>query len=936
MKFKSIKVKILVSLSIIIVTVCGGLGLISYLIASSGLNATINESLLKVTEQGAYAVENKIETYYSELNALSSNKIFMDTTANKDEIIALLQKEVKDRGHLRLGVSDKNGDVYTTEGTTTNISDRDYFIKAINGDNAISDPLISKTDGTMALIIAVPIKNDSNEVVGVLYAARDGNELSNIISSITYAKTGKAWVMNSKGVTVAHSNKEQVLNMVNDSEDVKNDPKLIPLVELEKQMMTGKSGVGQYGYDGIVKYMGYQPIKGTNWCLALTAPKNEVFSTVNSLGLFILIISIIFLILSLAIGFIMAQSISKPLVAVTNFIEQLAVGDLSKDVPGVYLAMKDEIGKISHATKNIIDTIRSFIAETGMLSKSVVEGKLDTRGNAKAFAGDWGTLVGGVNNLIDAFVSPINITAEYVDRISKGDIPPKITDTYNGDFNEIKNNLNACIESTREQAAFVQKISAGDLSVDVNARSENDVLNRELKNVVETIKEIINAVNSLTKTAQDGKLDTRADVSKFKGSWNELVDGINKTLDAVVEPVKEASSVLKEMAKGNMKISMDGMYKGDLAEIKDALNYTITTVGGYIHEISDVLTEMSDGNLKVSITSDYMGDFIEIKTSLNNIINSFNDILGDMNTASEQVANGSRQVSDSSMALSQGTTEQASSIEELTASIEQISSQTKMNAGNANQANELTEAAKKDAMQGNAQMKEMLKSMEDINESSANISKIIKVIDDIAFQTNILALNAAVEAARAGQHGKGFAVVAEEVRNLAARSANAAKETTDMIEGSIKKAENGTRIAKDTAEALGKIVSGIEKVAELVNDITIASNEQALGIGQINQGIMQVSQVVQSNSATSEESAAASEELSSQAEIMKEMVIKFKLKQNTKAYSRIDEISPEVLKMLEDMADKKRDNSYSKAEAHEKLSVNKPKIALSDKEFGKY
>ncbi len=480
--------------------------------------------------------------------------------------------------------------------------------------------------------------------------------------------------------------------------------------------------------------------------------------------------------------------------------------------------------------------------------------------------------------LIAKITSGINKVTKAADLIAIGDTSFELVSKEQDEIGQLTESFNRMKDNIIKQADIVKSISEGNMNVDVVVLSEKDTLNIGLKTATGAINRLVEDTNQLIQAAVDGHLDVRADENVHQGEFKEIIRGINRTLDAVIEPIQEAAIVLEEFSKGNLDVLVKGQYKGDHASIKNAINSTIKAISGYIKDTAEILNKMADGNLDLQMNSEFKGDFVSMKNAINNILESLNEVLGEINMASEQVATGSQQVAQSSQALSQGSTIQASSIQQITASMTEISEQTKENAINASKANDFSNSAKDAASKGNEQMVEMVSAMREINESSANISKIISVIDDIAFQTNILALNAAVEAARAGQHGKGFAVVAEEVRNLAARSANAAKETTDMIENSVKKVDKGMNIAEDTAKALVDIVAGVSKAADLVADIAYASNEQATAISQINEGIFEVSQVTQNNTATAEESAAASEEMTSQAQMLKEMVSRFRLR----------------------------------------------------------
>ncbi|MGE4214162.1 MAG: methyl-accepting chemotaxis protein [Anaerotignaceae bacterium] len=350
---------------------------------------------------------------------------------------------------------------------------------------------------------------------------------------------------------------------------------------------------------------------------------------------------------------------------------------------------------------------------------------------------------------------------------------------------------------------------------------------------------------------------------------------------SIVRPIGKLNRVTQILAEGNLEVDIDIDTHDEVGHLAKSMGILADRLKKYIHyidEISYLLEEMGHGNLNLTFKNTYDGDFAKIKNALSSTASLLKETLTQIDIAAEQVASGSEQIASGAQALSQGATQQASSIEELSASINEVSSHSSNTSKNAEEAKVVANESMIAVTRGKEQMEQMVLSMEEISSTSNEIGKIIKAIEDIAFQTNILALNAAVEAARAGEAGKGFAVVADEVRNLAGKSAESAKNTAILIEQAVHAVEQGVNNVNETANSLEEVVKNVEKTTNIVQHIADASKEQASSIAQVNIGVEQVVAVVQTNSATAEESAAASEELSSQSHMLKELIGNFKLK----------------------------------------------------------
>jgi methyl-accepting chemotaxis protein len=585
----------------------------------------------------------------------------------------------------------------------------------------------------------------------------------------------------------------------------------------------------------------------------------------------------------------MLDAVITPLNVAAKYMDQISKGDVPPKITDNY---NGDFNTIKDNLNRCVDAVNALVADANMLSRAAVEGKLATRADASKHQGDFRKIVQGVDDCLDAVIGPLNVAAKYVDDISKGNIPAKISDTYNGDFNTIKNNLNQCVDAVNALVADASMLShaavEGKLATRADASKHQGDFRKIVQGVDDCLDAVIGPLNVAAKYVDNiskGNIPPKI-TDAYNGDFNTIKNNLNQCIDAVNNLVSDAAMLSRAAVEGKLTTRADASkHQGDFRKVVEGVNQTLDAVLAPIDEAAQVLERLSQRDLRVRVKGNYQGDHAKIKESINSTGEALHDAMLRVAVAVDQVSSASGQIASSSQNVADGASQQASALEETTSSLESMSAMTKRSADNAQQANGLAQTARTAATDGSGAMEQMGQAMTKIRASAEGTSQIIKDINEIAFQTNLLALNAAVEAARAGEAGRGFAVVAEEVRSLALRSKDAAMKTEELIKESVRQAEEGEITSKGVSTKLNEIVAGVSKVTDIVAEISASAKEQSAGIDQVNRAVSDMNKVTQQNAANSEESSSAAAELSSQSEELAAMIGGFQLARQASAHS---------------------------------------------------
>lgn len=623
---KSLKAKLILSLGILLLIVCIGLGVTSYYFSSKALIAKVGETLPQLASQAANVVESNINGRLNLLEIVATDDELNDPEIPWESKKVLLGAIAQKYGYLKIGLSDNQGKIIFSDDTTMDISDKDYFKKALNGDKLVTSPTLSKDGNTLEVIFAVPAKK-STATVGTMIAVKDGNSLSEITREITFGKTGAAYMVDEQDYTIAHNNESLILNRDNTLKSLGSDPKLASLAAIEKRMIAGEEGVGEYEYDGIIKYLGFAPVKGTGWSLAVTAPKTEVLEGLEHLKKSSIISSLVFLMLAIAFGYFISVSISKPIKSTAEHLQILSTGDLTPVIPEKFKKAKDETGILANSLQIMQDGVRDIIVriktESANVNKAV-------------------DISGAHLSELNTGIEDVSATTE---ELSAG---MEETSASAEEMNASSSEIEKAIESIASRA-------------EDGATTANEINQRafQMKNNFMVSGENAKKMFSEVKVKLETALNESKSVEKIESLTEAILQITSQTnllaLNAAIEAARagEAGRGFAVVADEIRKLAEDS--KNTVTQIQDIANVVIASVDNLATSSNELLSFMSndvinDYSTMLKATEDYSDDakhindmivdFSATAEELMASIHNMSQAIGEVSTATNEGAGG--------------------------------------------------------------------------------------------------------------------------------------------------------------------------------------------------------------------------------------------------------------------------------------------------------